>query len=161
MHTLALNDLVRDVLHLVGSDASRRGIALQTELHEALPLVRGDRVQLQQALLNLILNGMEAVEQATDGDRRIVVRTARADGTSVDLVVADTGPGIPAQQIPQVFESFFTTKKDGMGLGLSIVRSIAEAHGGSVEAGSNGGRGAVFRLRLPGIPLASASPPEV
>jgi signal transduction histidine kinase len=147
MQTLALNDVARDVLDLVAGDASRRGVTLEAALDTALPSIRGDRVQLQQALLNLVLNGMEAMESGSNGDRRIVVRTRRGEGASVELAVADTGPGIPEQQITQLFQSFFTTKKDGMGLGLSIVRSIAEAHGGRVEAGNDGG--AVFRLRLP------------
>jgi signal transduction histidine kinase len=113
--------------------------------------VRGDRVQLQQALLNLILNGMEALAEARDRERRIVVRTKPGDDAWVELVVADTGPGITADRLPRLFDSFYTTKPDGLGLGLSIVRSIAEAHGGRVEAESSG-RGAVFRLRLPALP---------
>jgi signal transduction histidine kinase len=153
MRTLALNDVARDVLDLVAGDASRRGVALEAVLDTALPPIHGDRVQLQQALLNLVLNGMEAMEHASNGDRRISVRTRRADDASVELAVADTGPGIPEQQIPHLFESFFTTKKDGMGLGLSIVRSIAEAHGGRIEVGND--RGAVFRLRIPAAPEAA------
>ncbi len=148
LQPLSLNDVVREVLGLVGGDALRRGIALEPDL-SPLPQVRGDRVQLQQALLNLVLNAMEALEQAKPGERRIVVHTALADDGSVELVVSDTGPGIPEERLPQVFESFYTTKKDGMGLGLSIVRSIVEAHDGRIEAGRNGSRGAFFRLRLP------------
>jgi signal transduction histidine kinase len=158
MRTLALNDVAREVLDLVGGDARRRGVVLQAELDAALPPIRGDRVLLQQALLNLVLNGMEAIEQSANGDRRIVVRTVPAGDAAVELVVEDSGPGIPAERLPQLFESFFTTKKDGMGLGLSIVRSIAEAHGGRIEAGNGGASGAVFRLRLPAAPPDASAP---
>src|SRR5262249_27868254 len=96
MQALALNEVVEEVLGLVARDAERRGIAPEPELHAALPPIRGDRVQLQQALLNLVLNGMEAMEGKV-AERRIVVRTAPGDAASVELVVADTGPGIPAE----------------------------------------------------------------
>jgi signal transduction histidine kinase len=152
MQTLALNEVAQDVLDLVAGDALRRGINLKPELHASILRFRGDRVQMQQALLNLILNAMEALEQGTNGDRRIVVRTSPASESSVDLVVEDNGPGIAKEQVPNLFESFFTTKAEGMGLGLSIVRSIVEAHGGRIEAGDNGERGALFRLRLPAVP---------
>jgi len=152
MQPLVLNDVARDVLDLVGGDAARRGITLDSDLHVSLLRIRGDRVQIQQALLNLLLNAMEALEQAANGDRRIVVRTMPAPESAVDLVVADNGPGIPETARPQLFDSFYTTKPAGMGLGLSIVRSVAEAHGGRVEAGVNEGGGALFRLRIPAIP---------
>jgi signal transduction histidine kinase len=154
MQPLALNDVARDVLDLVRGDAERRGIALQVELGGPLPAIRGDRVQLQQALLNLILNSMDAL-QGGNGEGRIVVST-RAEKEAVELAVADNGPGIPAERLPHVFDSFYTSKKDGMGLGLSIVHSIVEAHGGRIEAGHSGGGGAVFRLRLPAALLAEA-----
>jgi signal transduction histidine kinase len=152
MQTLALNEVAQDVLDLVASDALRRGITLKPELHASILCVRGDRVQIQQALLNLVLNAMEALEGETNGDRRIVVRTSPAPESTVDLVVADNGPGIPKEHVPNLFESFFTTKPEGMGLGLSIVRSIVEAHDGRIEAGQSGDGGALFRLRLPAVP---------
>jgi signal transduction histidine kinase len=152
MQTLALNEVVQDVLDLVSGDAVRRGIVLLPELHPSTLRFRGDRVQVQQALLNLILNAMEALEGETNDDRRIVVRTSPAPESTVDLVVADNGPGIPKEQIPNLFESFFTTKPEGMGLGLSIVRSIVEAHDGRIEAGQSGDGGALFRLRIPAVP---------
>jgi C4-dicarboxylate-specific signal transduction histidine kinase len=161
MQTLGLNDVARDVLALVGGDARRRGVALESELHPTLPPIRGDRVQLQQALLNLILNGLEALDRGASAERRITVRTQPAEESSVELVVADTGPGIPEPLIPRLFESFFTTKRDGMGLGLSIVRSIAEAHGGRIDVTSNHGRGAAFRLRLPALTPVAAVPSGV
>jgi PAS domain S-box-containing protein len=152
-HPLDLNGVAAGVLQLLGSDAARRGIAVETELAPDLPAVQGDAVHLQQVLLNLLLNGMEAMADTPGARRRLAVRTARVDGV-VEVSVTDAGPGIAAPQLPRLFESFYTTKKDGMGLGLSIARSIVEAHGGRIWAENAPGRGAIFRFTVPAEPAA-------
>jgi signal transduction histidine kinase len=149
---LDLNDVVNDMLRLVGSDARRRGVVLGAELVPSLPAVAADRVSLQQVMLNLMLNGMDAMDRVEPRDRRLVVSTRRQDD-AVEVAVRDTGHGIPADRLPRLFDAFFTTKKDGLGLGLAIARSIVEAHGGRIWAEDHGGRGATFRLTLPAMPL--------
>jgi signal transduction histidine kinase len=108
-------------------------------------------VCLQQVVLNLLMNAMDAMDQVTTEDRRLIVQTRRV-GDAVEVAVSDTGPGIPPERLPQLFEAFFTTKKDGLGLGLAIARSLVEAHGGRIWADAPGERGATFRLTLPGLP---------
>lgn len=148
MVSLNLNALVTDVLHLLAVEARRRGVELATDLGEIHP-VHGDRVQLQQVLLNLILNGMDAMVDTPPAQRWITVRTVANGQGSVVVAVSDTGHGIPAEQLAHVFDSFTTTKSDGMGLGLSIARSIIEAHGGKIRAENNPGGGATLRFTLP------------
>jgi PAS domain S-box-containing protein len=148
LRALDVNDVAGGLLRLVEGDARRRGIALFSELAPSLPPVGADMVCLQQVVLNLIVNGMDAMD-GTDGvARQLSVRTGRRDG-SVEIAVSDTGHGIPAERMPKLFDAFFTTKKDGIGLGLAIARSIVEAHGGQIWAEDHGGRGATFRLTLP------------
>jgi signal transduction histidine kinase len=152
-----LNDVVRDVMTLLTGDARRRDVDLQVDLGAPLPLVNGDRTQLRQMLLNLALNSLEALGSGLSGDRLLRIRTA-ANGSAIDLTVSDTGPGLDEGQLPHMFESFFTTKPEGLGLGLSIVRSIVEAHGGRVAAENNIGRGTTFRVHLPA--LRGGAPPR-
>jgi signal transduction histidine kinase len=147
-HRLDVNDVASDVLRLVRLDANRRGVTLDPRLAPDLPSVRGDRVQLQQALLNFLLNGMEAMAETPPGRRRLVVRTARRHD-DVEVAVTDTGHGIPPERVDRLFASFFTTKPQGMGLGLSIARSVVEAHGGRAWAENEPGGGATFRFTLP------------
>ena len=116
--------------------------------------IKGDLIQLQQVLLNLIVNAIDAISDMPSAERRITVSTAR-DGNSAELSVSDVGPGIPVEKLKEVFEPFFTTKPQGMGMGLSIARTIVEAHGGRLSAENPAGRGAAFRMRLP-----LAAPPE-
>jgi C4-dicarboxylate-specific signal transduction histidine kinase len=112
-------------------------------------MIRGDRVHLQQVLLNLVLNGMDAMADTPQEERWLTVGTAGYESGQVDLVVSDSGHGIRPDRFPKLFETFFTTKKEGMGLGLSISRMIVEAHHGQIRAENNGGRGATFRVTLP------------
>jgi signal transduction histidine kinase len=156
---LSLNAVVADVLPLLEADARRRGARIEIDYGAGLPVVHGVPTQLRQVVLNLALNGLEAAEASGPGERRVRIRTRAADGT-VELTVSDTGPGLAEEDLSRVFESFFTTKTDGLGLGLSIVRSIVEAHEGRVVAENNGGPGATFRILLPAAP-GDARPPSV
>ncbi|WP_170319973.1 ATP-binding protein [Polyangium spumosum] len=146
---LDLNELAREVARLVGNDALLRGATLRLDLGPRLPRVRGDGIQLQQVLLNLVVNGLDAVADRPAGGRLVVVRT-RSDGKDrVSLSVEDAGKGIAQEDLERIFEAFFTTKAEGLGVGLAISRSIVEAHGGRLWAENNPGEGATFRCTLP------------
>jgi C4-dicarboxylate-specific signal transduction histidine kinase len=147
-HRLDLRLVVDDLFALVYADAEKRRVRLARESDPALPPVLGDRVQLQQVVLNLLLNAMDALE-ATPPERRLVTVRARPVGTTVEVTVSDTGPGIPADTLSRVFEPFFTTKPAGLGMGLAISRDIIEAHGGRLWAANNAAGGATFTLTLP------------
>jgi PAS domain S-box-containing protein len=146
---LNLNHVTRDVVRIINSDLVVRNIALVLQLGSGLPPVRGDRVQLQQVILNLMLNGFDVMTALAADDRKLVVRTQRADAHTVQMAVRDCGRGIEADKLDRVFEPFYTTKREGMGMGLSICRSIVEAHGGSLWATNNPDRGATFYFSLP------------
>jgi signal transduction histidine kinase len=148
LQPLDLNEVVADALRLVDGESRRRGIELETELSAVLPAVRGDKTQLQQVLLNLVLNGMEAMAESS-AKRRLTVQTASDPNEEAEVVVTDTGPGISPDRLPRLFDAFFTTKDYGMGLGLSIARSIIESHGGRIWAENNADGGAAFRFTLP------------
>lgn len=148
---LEFDALVRDTLDLVRTELQMRHVALDVSLSTAPARVDGDRVQLQQLTLNLILNAAEAMAELPEAQRRVVVKTEQADG-EVRLVVADRGPGISPSELPHVFEPFWSTKRSGMGLGLAICRSIALAHHGRIEAGNAPVGGAVFCAILPVMP---------
>ncbi len=146
---LEVSALVGEVAALVRVDAAARHVKLTIDVPGALPAIRGDRVHLQQVLLNLILNGMDALDGARPSDRRVSI-TARCDGDeSIEVVVGDGGPGIPAETLGQIFDPFYTTKPHGMGMGLAISRTIVEAHGGKLWAENQDGSGAAFRFTLP------------
>lgn len=151
LYPLDVNNVVSDVLRLVRADASQRHVALEPEQSPDLPLVQGDKVYLQQVLLNLIFNAMDAMAETAPSARRLVIRTSRAEEGDILVVVADSGPGIASDAAPRLFEAFFTTKKDGMGLGLSIARSIVEAHGGRIRAENAPAGGATLCLTLPAL----------
>jgi len=146
---LDLNEITRDVLDFTRSDLLTRHVQLTTHLTPDLPKVRGDSVQIQQVLLNLIVNGCEAMIANEPNDRMLVVETTVVGGDTVGVSVLDNGSGIKADILDQVFEPFVTTKQQGLGLGLTICRSIATAHGGQLWAGNNEDRGSAFRLLLP------------
>jgi len=148
LQLIDLNVVASDVLRLVDGETHRRGVEIEKQFADTLPVVRGDVIHLQQVLLNLILNGMEAMSESSK-NRRLTMRTAYDGKGNVEVAVADSGPGIPPDRLPRLFDSFFTTKTHGMGLGLSIVRSIVEAHGGRIWAENNSSGGACFRFALP------------
>ena len=143
-----LNGLVRDVASLLGSQAALGGVKLDASLDPRLPCVRGDRVQLQQVVLNLLLNAIQAASSQHSGSPTVSMVTGRS-GTAVRLVVADSGPGIPSDSMTRIFDPFFTTKPDGLGVGLSISRSIIEVHGGELSAGNQASGGAEFVVTVP------------
>ena len=150
-----LVDIVHDVLPLAGPELRRRGIVLETALAPDLPRVIGDRIQLQQVLLNLLVNAGEAMRETQPERRRVVVRSSaecRDGEVWAILAVEDAGPGFRELDEARLFEAFYTTKPGGLGMGLSISRSIVERHGGQLWGTSNPGRGATFHLALPGTP---------
>src|SRR5262249_48934209 len=133
---------------MVRSAIAKSGIAVSTQLMDGLLPVQGDRVQLQQVVMNLILNAVEAMSSIEEGARELSIRTEQ-DHTGVRVAVRDSGPGIDPTYLERVFEAFYTTKSSGMGMGLSVCRSIIDAHGGRLWADANGRRGAVFQFTLP------------
>jgi signal transduction histidine kinase len=145
---LDVNATARDVLRLIESDAQRRGVTLQAVFEPGLPAIRGDRVSLQQVLLNLLVNAMDALD-GVETDRRMVSVTSRTVRGAVEIAVSDTGRGIPAESLGRLFDAFYTTRNDGVGIGLKIAKSIADAHGGRISVESSDGHGATFRLALP------------
>jgi C4-dicarboxylate-specific signal transduction histidine kinase len=144
-----LNETVGEVLKLVSVQAAACDVTLNSELAPQAPRVSGDRIQLQQVILNLVVNGMESMAGASNGRREITSRTTISDEGTAGVSISDSGPGIPPDKLRQVFEPFFTTKDQGMGMGLSISRTIIESHGGRIWAENGSRGGAVFRLSLP------------
>ena len=144
-----INGAIREVFELTRSEAMKNGVSAQTELVEGLPLVHGDRVELQQVLLNLILNAIEAMSEMSEGPRELLITTEKAELGDLLVAVRDSGPGLAPGALENLFKAFHTTKPDGLGLGLSICNSIIEAHGGRLWASANALRGAVFQFTLP------------
>jgi PAS domain S-box-containing protein len=146
---LAINDVVSDVLALVQRELLNHQVSVRMELAADLPMVRADRVQLQQLIINLVINGIEAMQAVTDRPRELTIRTHRDEVHQVQVSVKDCGVGISPADADRLFNAFFTTKSSGMGMGLSICSSIVEAHGGRVWAESNLPHGAIFHFTLP------------
>jgi C4-dicarboxylate-specific signal transduction histidine kinase len=144
-----INEVIEETLGLIRGDALRNNVSLQTELGSQLPPVLGDRVQLQQVVLNLVMNGIEAIRTLDDRTRQLRIRSARDEANQVVVAIADSGPGIDPQVVGRIFEPFYTTKPQGTGMGLAISRSIIEAHGGRLWAEPNTPRGATFQCTLP------------
>ena len=141
--------IVKDVLTLVQGEIRRQRISVRTELLRDLPRVVGDRTQLLQVCMNLMRNAVEAMGSVTDRERLLVVRSEIHDAKTVMIAVADSGTGIDPNNMERIFEAFYTTKSDGMGMGLSICRSIVEAHGGRLWASPGPAHGSVFHVVLP------------
>jgi C4-dicarboxylate-specific signal transduction histidine kinase len=149
---LDINDTIREVLALVRSEVQRNGIALETHLSDEVPsapLIVADRIQVQQVLLNLMMNAIEAMSGDGDGRRELVVHSGTDESQHVLVAVRDSGPGLDPQSLERLFDAFYTTKPHGLGMGLAISRSIIEAHGGRLWATANEGRGATFQFTLP------------
>jgi two-component system, LuxR family, sensor kinase FixL len=148
---LNVNDIVREVTDLVRNDTILRDIPVHLDLAAGLLTVRGDRGQLQQVVLNMVLNGLEATSAANGQAHGLVIRTA-ADGKNVVVAVEDSGTGIDLENVDRLFEPLYTTKAEGLGMGLSIARTIVGAHGGELRAANNPRGGATFEFTLPGAP---------
>jgi two-component system, LuxR family, sensor kinase FixL len=146
---LNVDGLIDDVIRLVEREVLDQLVSLRLDVASALPAVLGDRVQLQQVIINLVMNGMDAMASVTGRPRELVIRANRHEGEQVLIEVRDSGVGIEPQLIDNLFNAFFTTKANGMGMGLSISRSIIEAHGGRIWATRNSGAGATFHFTLP------------
>jgi len=146
---LDINAVVNDVITLLHYELASHRISLRMELAPALCPVLGDRIQLQQVILNLVINGIEAMQPVTDRRRELVIRTRQDDAGKILVEIRDCGTGIAAGNASRLFEAFFTTKSDGMGMGLSICRSIVESHGGRLSASGHAGPGATFQFVLP------------
>jgi PAS domain S-box-containing protein len=146
---IAINDAILEVVALTRGEAVKSGVSVRTQFAEGLPLIQGDRVQLQQVILNLIVNAVQAMSGAGEGARELLISTGTAESDGVLVAVRDSGPGLPSSSIEHLFDAFYTTKSDGMGMGLSICRSIIEAHGGQLWANANLPCGAVFQFVVP------------
>ena len=146
---LDVNDVVREVIALVQRELTSHRVSSRMKLIPALPMILGDRVQLQQVIINLMMNGLEAMQSVTDWPRELVIRSRRDETQQVFVSVTDCGVGIAAENADRLFNAFFTTKSSGMGMGLSICRSIMEAHGARLWATANVPHGATFQLTLP------------
>jgi PAS domain S-box-containing protein len=149
---LDINGAIREVIELTRGEALKNGVSVQTELANGLALIQGDRVQLQQVLLNLIINAIEAMSGASEGARELLVSTGKAEAGGVLIAVRDSGPGLAPTTLDRLFEPFYSTKSSGLGLGLSICRSIIEAHRGRLWASTNVPRGAIFQFTVPEHP---------
>jgi C4-dicarboxylate-specific signal transduction histidine kinase len=146
---LDVNDLIREVAALMKSEMTTRRVTVQLELADQLPPVLGDRIQLQQVILNLMANAADAMDQVSPPLRELVLHSSEDRGSMVTVTVSDAGIGLGPEKMGRVFEPFFTTKPGSLGMGLAICKSIVEAHGGRIEAGPHAGRGTTFRFALP------------
>jgi C4-dicarboxylate-specific signal transduction histidine kinase len=143
-----INEAIEEIVILIQSEVQRNKVTLQMDLAANLPSVVGDRVQLQQVMLNLMLNGIEAMSTVEDRERVLLIRTQPGEGSQVCVTVRDSGIGFDLQSAERIFDSFHTTKAGGLGMGLSISRSIVESHGGRLWAKLNDGPGATFQFTL-------------
>lgn len=149
MEDLEINEAILDVLGLTRAAMSEKSVLLKMQLSEKLPNIRGDRVQLQQVILNLIMNAIEATSEVSEGSRELLISTSKQEPDGVLITIRDSGLGLPEVNPERIFEAFYTTKPSGLGMGLSICRSIVEAHGGRLWATPNEPRGTVFSVMLP------------
>jgi C4-dicarboxylate-specific signal transduction histidine kinase len=152
-----LDAVISDALDLVRPEAAKNGVSVQAEFVETLPPVRGDRVELQQVVLNLMINAIEAMTAISEGRRELLIRAETAECGSVRISVCDSGPGLAPGIEETLFEAFNTTKPNGLGLGLSICQSIIEGHGGRLSATANAPRGAIFEFTVPSCLMTSGA----
>ena len=152
---VAINEVVGEMAGMMRGEARGHGVSIRTDLKDDLPTAMADRVQLQQVLMNLMLNGIEAMKDT--GGVLTVKSQLRKDG-QIEIAVKDTGPGLPVGKADQIFDAFFTTKPQGSGMGLAICKSIVESQGGRIWADGNGGRGATFHFTLPVAPTETNPP---
>ena len=148
---LNLAGVIGDVVALIHSEAILHSIGVELDLALDLPTARGDKIQLQQVILNLLLNAFDAMKDCPTGERTIIVQAARNGGSMVEIAVRDRGTGLATDKLDKIFQPFYTTKSEGLGMGLSISRSIVEAHGGTLRAKNNPDRGATFYFTIPVI----------
>ena len=146
---MEINAAIREVIEITRSEAMKSGVLVRTDLAEGLPPIPGDRVELQQVILNLILNALEAMSGTSERPHELQIRAGTTESGDVLVAVRDSGPGLAPAALEHLFEAFHTTKPNGLGLGLSICRSIIEAHGGRLWASTNEPRGAIFQFTLP------------
>jgi signal transduction histidine kinase len=151
MTPLDINGAIQEVLVLMRGELRRHEVALETDLMAGLEPIVGDRVQLQQVILNLIANGIEAMSAPGDQPRRLRIKSQNQDPGDVLIAVEDTGIGLDPTKMGRIFDAFFTTKPEGIGMGLSICRSIVEAHGGRLWASPNAPRGSIFQFTVPAL----------
>jgi PAS domain S-box-containing protein len=146
---LDINEIIVDVIALTRSEVLKNGVSQQTRLEKDLPLIQGDRIQLQQVMLNFIINAVEAMSGVTERSRELLIDSKKDASKGVLVTVRDSGPGFKPESLDHLFDAFYTTKPGGMGMGLSICRSIIEAHGGQVRAAANVPQGAIFQFSVP------------
>ena len=147
--SVEINETILEVLGLARAAISQHSVLAKMQLSEGLPPILGDRIQLQQVILNLIMNAIEAMSEMSEGSRELLVSASETESGSVLVAVSDTGPGLSQANSERIFDAFYTTKTSGLGMGLSICRSIVEAHGGRLWAAPNKPHGAVFCMTLP------------
>ncbi len=151
-----INEIILEIATLTSSEIDKRHVALRTDLQSDLPKVTADRVQLQQVILNLVMNAVEAMDAVPEAKRSLIIGSAHESAGGITVTVRDTGPGLKdAEDAERIFAAFYSTKSDGMGLGLTITRSIVESHGGRIWVEANTPKGAVFCFTLPDMPAAS------
>jgi C4-dicarboxylate-specific signal transduction histidine kinase len=144
-----INDASREVISLALRELESSQVILRSEFAEDLPLVQGDRIQLQQVILNLIRNASDAMRDIDDRQRDLAIKTAKTEPDGLLVTIQDSGPGIDPTKLDRIFDTFYTTKPDGLGMGLSVCRTIVEAHGGKLWATAAGPHGAIFQFTLP------------
>jgi signal transduction histidine kinase len=152
---VAINEVIGEMARMMGGKAREHGVSIRIDLKDDLPMTVGDRVQLQQVLMNLMLNGIEAIK---DSGGVLAVKSQMREDNYIEISVNDTGSGLPLGNADQIFDAFFTTKPQGSGMGLAICKSIVESQGGRIWADGDGGRGATFHFTLPVAPVETNPP---
>jgi C4-dicarboxylate-specific signal transduction histidine kinase len=153
-----INEAVREMIQLTRGEALKNGVSVKSKFAKGLPIITGDRVQLDQVVLNLILNAVQAMGAVSEGARQLLITTSQAELNYLCIGVQDTGPGLSPETLSRLFEPFYSTKPNGMGMGLAICRSIIEAHGGRLWATACEPHGALFQFTIPARPLDRIAP---